>query len=260
MKRRVQNTDSEPPLTFNWAHADRRGPVLFFGLSIAAAALVFVVVLFRVARIETAPVSLKTHEITYLDPASPHAQPILARAAALSQPLLRTRGEDELEPQLASGTPLFQPRFKGFSYSLKSLPEPEAALPVANWFRPERAPLPSLPALPAAAMPAALAKAPSHELKVKATFTKEQRPLAGSFTLPADVSEQALASAFRVAVDQLGRVVFALPLQDRAEIFDDIEKLRKALTRMRFSRASPSAPLTMDWAEVRFVWEAQKAK
>jgi hypothetical protein len=257
MKRRLQNTDSEPPLTFDWEHTDRRGPVLFLGLSVAAAALVFVVMLFRVARIETTPIALKTHEVTYLEPGSPHAQHILARAAALSQPLLRTRGVDELEPQLASGAPLFQPRFKGFSYSLKSLPEPEAALPVANWFRPERAPLPSLPALPTVAMPGSVAKAPSHELKVKARFTKEQRPLAAPIMLPTDVSEQALASAFRVAVDQLGRVVFALPLQDRAEIFDDVEKLRKALTRMRFSRSGQSS---MDWAEVRFVWEAQKAK
>jgi len=51
MKRRLQSTDSELPLTFDWAHADRRGPVLFLGLSVAAAALIFVVMLFRVARI-----------------------------------------------------------------------------------------------------------------------------------------------------------------------------------------------------------------
>lgn len=239
-------------LIFAWKHREWRGNWLTLGLCIAFAGLAAVSLLLRVERIEPQPAALKVHEVLVLDPASPLVQPVLSRAADRSFVLMSSRGRTDAGPELQAHVPVFEPMFKSFDFQLKDLPEADRRMPAPQWLKPDALLLPDRRRMDATEVPPVAAAVPEQRLRAVVTRGLEQRPLTRQVAVEGPVPEEVIRTRFRALVSPQGIVTWALPLHEEVRFGKDIERLRSALSRLRFQpKTSPGD----EWAELRFVWE-----
>ena len=258
MKPPVEDGQQDDQLIFQWAHREWRGNWLMLGLCLAFASLVGVSLLFRVARVEPRQSTLKPHEVLILDPASPLAQPIIARAADKSFRLMGRRPPDEGEPDLTKQAPVFTPLFKAFDFTLKDLPKPKEVSNVPRWLIPGSAPLPEREKQTGnAPSDQMLAAVPEYRLRAKADGALSSRRLRRQVAVAAPVPDEVVQMKFRAAVAEDGRVTLALPVQEEGRFAADVERLREAVGRLRFE---PKEGVPLEWGEVEFLWEAQVGK
>lgn len=258
MKPPADDTPTEDRLIFQWEHREWRGNWLMLGICLALAALVGASLLFRVARLEPRQTSLKAHEILILDPASPLAQPIIARASDKSFMLLGRRAPDEGEPDLSKQAPMFSPLFKAFDFTLKDLPEPANRSSIPRWLVPVEAPLPKQELrMETVDETGSLAVVPEFKLRAQAGGVLAARRLRRQVAVATPVSDEVSRVSFRAAVAADGRVTMALPVQEEGRFAPEVERLREAVGRLRFE---PKEGVPLEWGEIRFFWEAQVGK
>lgn len=239
-------------LIFSWKHREWRGNWLALGLCLAFGGLASISLLFRVERIDPKPAALKIHEVLLLDPSSPLVQPVLSRAADKSFVLMGSRARSDSGPELSSYVPVFEPMFKSFDFQLKELPETDRNLAVPHWMQPNALLLPDRPRPdtdPSLAAPVAV---PEQRLRAVVTRGLEKRPLTRQVAVEGPVPEEVTRTRFRALISPQGIVTWALPLQEEVRFGKDIERLRSALSRLRFE---PKPNAADEWAELRFVWE-----
>ena len=244
-------------LTFQWAHKERRGLWLFASAVLALGGLVFTALVVRVARVEPRSVELATHEVLMLEPSSPLAQPIIARAADVSFLLLGKRVRDDGEPTLTDASPVLVPSFKGYELKLKDLPETQVSSPIPRWLKPDEAPLPSRSELARIEQRQFAQAVPEYRLGVSLGGQLSERELSRRVRVAGPIPDDALHVTFQAAVDAAGRVVFALPMQDDATVLKETENLRLAIGRLRFV---PRPAAALAWGTIKFEWEAQKER
>jgi len=239
-------------LNFEWSYREWRGNWLALGLCLAFGGLACVALFFRVERTDPRPAALKVHEVLILDASVPLVQPVLSRAADKSFVLMGTRGRSDAGPELTSYTPVFEPMFKTFDFQLKDLPETDRQMAAPQWLRPAALLLPERSLHYGSERPVAASAVP--ELRLRAVITRglENRKLTRQVAVEGPVPDEVVRTRFRALVNSQGVVTWALPLHEEVRFGKDIERLRDALSRLRF-QPEPNAP--EQWAELRFVWE-----
>jgi len=239
-------------LNFQWSHKEWRGNWLALGLCLAFGGLAAVALLFRVERTDPRPATLKVHEVLVLDPSSPLAQPVLSRAADKSFVLMGSRGRNDGGPELSAYAPVFEPMFKTFDFQLKELPEMDHRMSVPQWLKPSTLLLPERKAQSGSTRPAPASAVPEQRLRAAIIRGLENRPLTRQVAVEGPVPEEVVRTRFRALVNAQGIVTWALPLHEEVRFGKDTERLRDALSRLRFR---PDANAPEQWAELRFVWE-----
>ncbi len=239
-------------LNFEWSHKEWRANWLALGLCLALGGLVVLSLLIRVERTDPRPASLKVHEVLVLDHSSPLAQPVLSRAADKSFVLMGSRGYNDGGPELSDYAPVFEPMFKTFDFRLKELPEDDRTMAAPQWLKPSALLLPERTQASSGERPAAASAVPEHRLRAAVVRGLENRPLTRQVAVEGPVPDEVVRTRFRALVNAQGVVTWALPLHEEVRFGKDIERLRSALSRLRFR---PDADAPEQWAELRFVWE-----
>ncbi len=254
MSNQAEEPEEKPLLVFQWEHRDR---TLHWFLAAGIMMILLLVVVssvFPVFRAERRLEPAGTYEVLLLDRSSPYAQPIIARAADRSFLLLGKRAHDDAEPSLTSIAPVFTPSFKNYDFRLKELPEPEVSTSSFRWLRPTRPQMPEIAELADLPPAGPLPKLPRCTLRAVVTGGLAERRLERQVEVSDAISHEALTISFRAGVGPDGRVLWALPMQQEGLVTAELQRLRRAINRLRFG-PKPSAEI--EWGEINFQWEAQ---
>jgi hypothetical protein len=246
----------EQGLIFDWApQAKRTSYMVLFSL-MALGMLAFVAVTFRVERSELRSVTQHTERVLILDPTAPGVVSILQRAADMSVLALGRREVKQDEPQMATHMPVFQPGFKDYTYQLKDLPSSPPEYRAPAWIRPTHPPLPTRPEvsqLPERNTPRA---APEYQLTLKPSPPLASRWKPQTLPMSETTNLNLTGITFRTAISETGQVLLSLPLQQTSAQSKTVEKLRTAISSLRFK---PAPGAGMVWGDLSFAWETAAA-
>ncbi len=245
MSRRGRAQEDSPRLTFEWVVPESTIWRLLFYAGITVVTLAGFFFVFRVVYPESDRPPLVSRRVLVLSENDPDARPLIQRAVDQSFALLPTPAED---PAKEAALPEFRPSFEGYRMRLKGLPVTKVNEPAKRMFSPGRVVLP-----PAERQD--IERSPRTRSGFESALTVQVSGEASDrFEGRAPIRGLALVEPirlrFRVAVNERGLVVFALPLES-IEDADVQTQLLGAVERLRFKPVSENGVM---WADAAFEW------